>query len=131
MSLHTFLFPGQGSQKRGMIRAFDKNKADVKEIIDGHFPFYLDSRKCHKQNSIIRIGKGDNQVIFGDDQIPIIAGPCAIENAETAFSIAEIVKKAGIKLFRSMLFKPRSSPYSFPRSCHRTLSVDPPGYRPV
>lgn len=34
MSLNTFLFPGQGSQKRGMIRAFDKNKAEVKEIFD-------------------------------------------------------------------------------------------------
>ncbi len=34
MSLHTFLFPGQGSQKRGMIRAFDKNKAEVREIFD-------------------------------------------------------------------------------------------------
>lgn len=34
MSLNTFLFPGQGSQKRGMTRAFDKNKAEVKEIFD-------------------------------------------------------------------------------------------------
>lgn len=34
MSLNTYLFPGQGSQKRGMIRAFDKNKSEVKEIFD-------------------------------------------------------------------------------------------------
>ena len=32
MSLNTFLFPGQGSQKRGMFRAFDKHKDEVKEV---------------------------------------------------------------------------------------------------
>lgn len=86
---------------------------DVEEVIDGHFPYYLASRKCHKANSIIRIGKSNNQVAFGDKEIPIIAGPCAIETPETAFSIAEKVKSAGVKVFRGMLFKPRSSPYSF------------------
>lgn len=86
---------------------------DVEEVIDGHFPYYLASRKCHKSNSIIRIGKGNNQIIFGDKEIPLIAGPCAIETAESAFTIADKVKEAGVKIFRGMLFKPRSSPYSF------------------
>ena len=86
---------------------------DVEEVIDGHFPYYLASRKCHKSNSVIRIGKGDNQVTFGGKEIPIIAGPCAIETAESSLSIAEKVKEAGVKIFRGMLFKPRSSPYSF------------------
>ena len=86
---------------------------DVEEVIDGHFPYYLASRKCHKANSVIRIGKGDNQVTFGDKEIPVIAGPCAIETAETALAIAEKIKAAGVKIFRGMLFKPRSSPYSF------------------
>jgi len=86
---------------------------DVIEVIDGHFPYYLASRKCLKANSIIKIGKGNNQVAFGGKEIPIIAGPCAIETAETAFALAEKIKEAGIKVFRGMLFKPRSSPYSF------------------
>ena len=86
---------------------------DVEEVIDGHFPYYLASRKCIKTNSVIKIGKGDNQVAFGGKEIPLIAGPCAIETAETALAIAEKVKEAGIKVFRGMLFKPRSSPYSF------------------
>ncbi len=90
-----------------------KKWQDVEEVIDGHFPYYLASRKCHKSNSVIRIGKGDNQVTFGDREISIIAGPCAIETEETALSIAEKVKDAGAKIFRGMLFKPRSSPYSF------------------
>jgi 3-deoxy-7-phosphoheptulonate synthase len=86
---------------------------DVEEVIDGHFPYYLASRKCLKTNSVIKIGKGNNQVTFGGKEIPIIAGPCAIETAETALAIAEKVKEAGVKVFRGMLFKPRSSPYSF------------------
>ena len=86
---------------------------DVEEVIDGHFPYYLASRKCLKTNSVIKIGKGNNQVAFGGKEIPIIAGPCAIETADTALAIAEKVKEAGIKVFRGMLFKPRSSPYSF------------------
>ena len=86
---------------------------DVEEVIDGHFPYYLASRKCHKANSVIRIGKGTNQVTFGDKEIPIIAGPCAIETPESALAIAQKLKDLGIRIFRSMLFKPRSSPYSF------------------
>lgn len=86
---------------------------DVEEVIDGHLPYYLASRKCHKKNSVIRVGKGDNQVAFGDNKVVFIAGPCAIESADTALSIARKVKAAGVKVFRSMLFKPRSSPYSF------------------
>lgn len=86
---------------------------DVEEVIEGHLSYYLASRKCHKKSSVIRVGKGENQVSFGDNKIALIAGPCAIESAESAFSIAEKVKEAGAKVFRSMLFKPRSSPYAF------------------
>lgn len=86
---------------------------DVEEVIDGHFPYYLASRKCIKTNSVIRIGKDNNQVVFGDKEIPIIAGPCAIETPDAALAIAEKIKEAGVKILRGMLFKPRSSPYSF------------------
>ena len=86
---------------------------DVEEVIEGHLSYYLASRKCHKKSSVIRVGKGENQVSFGDNKIALIAGPCAIESAESAFSIAKKVKEAGAKVFRSMLFKPRSSPYAF------------------
>ena len=86
---------------------------DVEEVIDDHLSYYLASRKCHKKSSIIRVGTDNNKVSFGENKIALIAGPCAIETPETAFSIAEKVKSAGAKIFRSMLFKPRSSPYAF------------------
>ena len=78
---------------------------DVEEVIDGHFPYYLASRKSIKTNSVIRIGKGNNQVIFGDKEIPIIAGPCAIETPDAALAIAEKVKSAGIKIFRGIIYE--------------------------
>lgn len=86
---------------------------DVEEVIGGDLPYYLASRKCLKQNSVIRAGQGDKLVSIGGKNIVIIAGPCAIENAKTAFEIAEKVKLAGANIFRGMLFKPRSSPYAF------------------
>ncbi len=43
-------------------------------------------------------------------------GPCAIETREQAFTVAKHVKAAGARLFRGGAYKPRTSPYSFPRS---------------
>src|SRR6202012_18219 len=43
----------------------------------------------------------------------LIAGPCAVENREQIFAIAQAVKEAGGAFLRGGAFKPRSSPYSF------------------
>src|SRR5438445_5495407 len=43
----------------------------------------------------------------------MIAGPCAIENAEILDEIAGQVKAAGANILRGGAFKPRTSPYSF------------------
>ncbi|HDP69668.1 MAG TPA: 3-deoxy-7-phosphoheptulonate synthase [Actinobacteria bacterium] len=51
--------------------------------------------------------------IFDQKKVFIIAGPCAIENKEQLFEVAEAVKKAGIKYLRGGAYKPRTSPYSF------------------
>lgn len=44
-------------------------------------------------------------------RIKIIAGPCAVEDEEQTLTIAETLKKLGVKYFRGGIFKPRSSPY--------------------
>src|ERR1041384_6255269 len=44
---------------------------------------------------------------------PIIAGPCAVENREQLFAVAEAVKRSGARFFRGGAFKPRTSPYAF------------------
>ena len=43
----------------------------------------------------------------------IIAGPCAIESEEQFYKTALFVKECGAHILRAMIFKPRTSPYSF------------------
>lgn len=86
----------------------------VKEVIPGKYSYYLASRKCHRRNSVIRLGEVNGVVIeAGGDKIVTIAGPCAIETEESALALAEKVSRSGARIFRGMVFKPRSSPYSF------------------
>ena len=72
-------------------------------------PYKLVSREFRKENTCIRVG----DAVFGDNSMPVIAGPCAVESQTQVLCIAESVKKAGAKLFRGGAFKPRTSPYSF------------------
>jgi 3-deoxy-7-phosphoheptulonate synthase len=57
----------------------------------------------------VQVGK----VKIGGASLAMIAGPCAIENAEILHEIAGAVKKAGANILRGGAFKPRTSPYSF------------------
>ncbi len=50
---------------------------------------------------------------IGGKKIPVIAGPCAVENRTIIMNIAEKVKEAGASFIRGGAFKPRTSPYSF------------------
>ncbi|MEA1967168.1 MAG: 3-deoxy-7-phosphoheptulonate synthase [Thermodesulfobacteriota bacterium] len=81
----------------------------VKEVIPVTKPYKLVSREVKQENTIVSVG----DVLFGDGSMPVIAGPCAIENENQAVTIAKAVKKAGAVMFRGGAFKPRSSPYSF------------------
>ncbi|HHV98101.1 MAG TPA: 3-deoxy-7-phosphoheptulonate synthase [Clostridiaceae bacterium] len=72
-------------------------------------PYKLASRELQQSNSIIDV----DGVKIGDSNIVIMAGPCAIESAETFLETAIKVKEAGAKILRGGAFKPRTSPYSF------------------
>jgi len=72
-------------------------------------PFKLASRSFQKENTKIKIGN----IVIGDKEVVVIAGPCAVENEEQILTIAEIVSKAGARILRGGAFKPRTSPYSF------------------
>ncbi|MGD8306989.1 MAG: 3-deoxy-7-phosphoheptulonate synthase [Ignavibacteria bacterium] len=73
----------------------------------------LENTKVKKQtdshNTLVKC----KDVIFGEGHCVIIAGPCAIENEEMALQTAKLVEECGAAVFRSSLFKPRTSPYSF------------------
>src|SRR5438309_5209780 len=88
----------------------------VAEAIPVSKPYKLVSREVKNEDSVIRVKVGDSKdsfVTFGGRELAIIAGPCAVESREQAFTAAEHVRKAGARLFRGGAFKPRTSPYSF------------------
>jgi 3-deoxy-7-phosphoheptulonate synthase len=83
----------------------------VQEVIRVSKPYKLVSRDVKEENTVIAFpGTG---ATFGGQNLAIIAGPCAIESREQAFSVAERVQRAGAQFFRGGAYKPRTSPYSF------------------
>ncbi|SPF47798.1 Phospho-2-dehydro-3-deoxyheptonate aldolase [Candidatus Desulfosporosinus infrequens] len=54
-----------------------------------------------------------NGVIIGGKEIILMGGPCAVESSIQMSQSAVTVKKAGGKILRGGVFKPRTSPYSF------------------
>src|SRR5512136_3059260 len=68
----------------------------VKETLRVTKPYKLVSRETHPQPTSITLG---SLTIGGTDPV-IMAGPCAIENADQALTIAQIVKGCGAQVFR-------------------------------
>ena len=83
----------------------------VQEVIIVSKPYKLVSRDVKEENTVIRFAGTDATI--GGPGLAIVAGPCAIENAEQAFAVAERVQRAGAQFFRGGAYKPRTSPYSF------------------
>jgi len=81
----------------------------VKEVIPVTKPYKLVSREFQLENTVVSIGSA----LFGGQDFPVIAGPCAIESEAQALTIAKAVKQSGAAVFRGGAFKPRTSPYSF------------------
>ncbi len=73
-------------------------------------PYKLAGRAFRPEGTVVEFSNGAK---IGGRTVAIIAGPCAIENREQIFAIAECVKGAGGEFLRGGAFKPRSSPYSF------------------
>lgn len=81
----------------------------VERIVPILQPFKLAGREFQPETSQIQVGN----VVFGGQMIPVIAGPCAVENEKQLFETADHVKKAGASMLRGGAFKPRTSPYAF------------------
>jgi 3-deoxy-7-phosphoheptulonate synthase len=84
--------------------------AGVAEVIHVTKPYKQVSREWKQENTLVRIAPG---VVFGGDQIQIIAGPCSVESERQIVTAARLVRDAGATALRGGAFKPRSSPYSF------------------
>jgi 3-deoxy-7-phosphoheptulonate synthase len=72
-------------------------------------PYKLASREFRNKNTEINV----RGIVIGGRKIPVLAGPCAVENRTILTSIAEKVKEGGALFLRGGAYKPRTSPYSF------------------
>jgi len=86
------------------------NMPGVEDIHKVSMDYKLVSRKWRVDDTIIDLG--DNISINRND-LTIMAGPCSIESEEHAMNIIEHLEENDIRIMRTMVFKPRSSPYSF------------------
>lgn len=92
-------------EEEDAIRAF----AGVENVVRILKPYKLASREYKKEDTVIDV----RGITIGGKKIPVMAGPCAVENRTILSGIAESVKKAGATFLRGGAFKPRTSPYSF------------------
>lgn len=78
-------------------------------------PYKMASRSFHPENTVVKIGGEESAECFiGDGKtVPLIAGPCSVENEKQLIDAAVAVKKAGARILRGGAYKPRTSPYSF------------------
>ncbi len=91
----------------------------VAKVIPDNPPFKLASRNEHPDDTHVRVGP----IVIGGERLTVIAGPCAIESREQAFTVAREVRKYGAVLFRGGAFKPRSSPYAFQGLGEKALKI--------
>ena len=82
----------------------------VLEIIPVTKPYKQVSREWRDADTIVEVSGG---IKFGGPEVPIIAGPCAVESDEQILGIAEQLRSMGASLLRGGAFKPRTSPYSW------------------
>src|SRR6266571_4423335 len=68
-----------------------ENLPGVAEVIRVTKPYKLITLDLRPDKTVVRIG----DAAIGDTELAIIAGPCAIENRDQAFTIAKIVQQSG------------------------------------
>ncbi len=72
-------------------------------------PYKMASRDFRAQRTTIKV----RDVVVGDKQVVLIAGPCSVESREQIIETAKAVKAAGAHMLRGGAYKPRTSPYAF------------------
>lgn len=69
----------------------------------------LSTHALHSEKAVVRVGDVD----FGGRDIPVIAGPCSVEDEAQMVSLAHQVKDRGARLLRGGAYKGRTSPFAF------------------
>jgi 3-deoxy-7-phosphoheptulonate synthase len=81
----------------------------VAQVVRVTRPYTLAGKEFRPDPSVVRVG----DVRIGGGGFVVIAGPCAVEDAESLLETARAVKAAGADLLRGGAYKPRTSPYAF------------------
>lgn len=81
----------------------------VMDAIPVSKPYKQVTREWHPEDTIVDV----SGVRLGDGSCVVIAGPCAVENADQVVATARGVAASGAAMLRGGAFKPRTSPYSF------------------
>ena len=78
-------------------------------VVPADRPFHLTLKDTPTQKTTIRVA--DHTI--GGPEPTLIAGPCAVEDADELAMLAFSLKRSGAHLLRGGVYKPRSSPYDF------------------
>lgn len=82
----------------------------VDRVVPILHPYKIAARESKPDATQARIS---DTCIAGGKAIPVIAGPCSVENEKQIIASARAVKKAGGHALRGGAFKPRTNPYAF------------------
>lgn len=83
--------------------------AGVEQVVPVTKSFKLVNKEFRPGRTAIKV---DN-VVIGEGNFVVMAGPCAVESRDQILTTARAVKGAGAEILRGGAFKPRTSPYSF------------------
>ncbi len=97
--------------KRAVDKGAIENAPMVEKIVPILAAYKMASTELKKERTQIPIGP--EKFPLGGRKVGVIAGPCAVENADQIFRTAEAVRQAGCVGLRGGAYKPRTSPYSF------------------
>ncbi len=84
------------------------NKFPTKDITKDDKINKLPLSTSKKNKKIISLGDG---IVFGQNSIPIIAGPNGVENYKLMYETAKCLKKNKISIIRGHAYKPLTFPY--------------------
>src|SRR5947208_2484978 len=83
----------------------------VDRVVPISRPFKLAGRELGaREHTTITI---DGRAV-GPDTFTLIAGPCTVETRDQTLAVARAVKAGGASMMRAGVWKPRTSPFSFP-----------------
>ena len=86
-----------------------RKQPGVEEIYFPPASYQLCSSEWRRERTSFNVG----DVLVGNDNFSVIAGPCAVESEEQIYTVAKALSEQGVQFIRGGAYKPRTSPYSF------------------